>query len=61
VSEAVAMAEDVKKREKEQQEDGEKESDTEKSFKGLCVDCANRHICIFSKLPGGVWHCEEYE
>lgn len=55
------MAEDVKKRETEQQTDGEKECDSEQSFKGLCIDCTNRHFCILSTLPGGVWHCEEYE
>ena len=29
-------------------------------FKGLCVNCANRHTCLFPKSEGGVWHCEEY-
>ncbi|MCK5808062.1 hypothetical protein KAH37_03640 [bacterium] len=54
------MAEDVKKRDAEEQIDDD-ESVTEDSFKGLCVNCANRHICILSKRPGGVWHCEEYQ
>lgn len=29
-------------------------------FKGLCVNCEDRHICKFPKPEGGVWHCEEY-
>ena len=32
----------------------------ESEFKGLCVNCANRHICLLPKNEGGVWHCEEY-
>ena len=36
-----------------QKKDGEE-------FKGLCVNCANRHTCLFPKPEGGVWHCEEY-
>ena len=28
--------------------------------KGLCVNCANRHTCVWAKREGGVWHCEEY-
>ena len=60
MSEEDIMAEDVKKRDAEEQIDDD-ESVTEDSFKGLCVNCANRHICILSKRPGGVWHCEEYQ
>ena len=30
-------------------------------FKGLCVNCENRHHCKQSGLEGGVWHCEEYQ
>jgi hypothetical protein len=29
-------------------------------FAGLCVDCQNRHTCLYAKAAGGVWHCEEY-
>jgi hypothetical protein len=32
----------------------------EGDFKGLCVNCANRHTCLLPKAEGGVWHCEEY-
>jgi hypothetical protein len=27
---------------------------------GLCATCENRETCTFPKLPGGVWHCEEF-
>jgi hypothetical protein len=27
---------------------------------GLCMDCAGREGCTFSRPEGGVWHCEEY-
>ena len=30
-------------------------------FKGLCINCEERHNCHFSKPNGGVWHCEEYK
>ncbi|MHC4942009.1 MAG: hypothetical protein ACYTG7_03225 [Planctomycetota bacterium] len=30
-------------------------------FKGLCMNCAHREICLYPKPEGGVWHCEEYE
>ncbi len=36
-----------------------KEEDLDKSL-GLCGDCENREACVFPKLEGGVWHCEEY-
>ena len=36
-----------------QKKDGEE-------FRGLCVNCANRHTCLFPKSEGGVWHCQEY-
>ncbi len=29
--------------------------------KGLCVNCANRDLCIHAKQEGGIWHCEEYQ
>lgn len=29
-------------------------------FKGLCINCENNSTCTISKLPGGIWHCEEY-
>jgi len=29
-------------------------------FKGLCVNCSKNRSCLFAKLEGGVWHCEEY-
>jgi len=38
----------------------ERRKEDEKEFKGLCVNCANRHTCLFPKCEGGVWHCEEY-
>jgi hypothetical protein len=30
-------------------------------FKGLCVNCEERHTCNLMKPNGGVWHCEEYK
>ncbi|HOX01757.1 MAG TPA: hypothetical protein P5555_05315 [Candidatus Paceibacterota bacterium] len=30
-------------------------------FAGLCVDCQNRRTCIYAKVHGGVWHCEDYQ
>jgi len=27
---------------------------------GLCGDCEDRETCMFPKLEGGIWHCEEY-
>ena len=41
-------------------EEEEQEKKDEK-FKGLCMNCENRYICILPKLPGGVWYCEEYQ
>jgi len=35
-------------------------SDSEQ-FKGLCMNCENRHACSYLKPNGGVWHCEEYK
>lgn len=32
----------------------------EDEYKGLCLDCDNREICLSPKSHGGVWHCEEY-
>uniref|UniRef100_A0A7C4CB78 Uncharacterized protein n=1 Tax=candidate division WOR-3 bacterium TaxID=2052148 RepID=A0A7C4CB78_UNCW3 len=29
-------------------------------FKGLCVNCENRHDCAIRDKEIGVWHCEEY-
>lgn len=29
-------------------------------LKGLCVNCANRSVCLLPKSEGGVWHCQEY-
>jgi hypothetical protein len=29
-------------------------------LKGLCVNCDNRHSCVFPKPEEGIWHCEEY-
>ena len=29
-------------------------------FKGLCINCENNTTCSAAKLPGGIWHCEEY-
>lgn len=34
---------------------------TEARVVGLCVNCIRRQTCAFPRLPGGVWHCEEYE
>lgn len=28
--------------------------------KGLCINCANRSLCMLPRPAGGVWHCEEY-
>jgi hypothetical protein len=38
----------------------ERRTEDKEVFKGLCVNCANRHTCLFPKPEGGVWHCEEY-
>ncbi len=27
---------------------------------GLCMNCAHRDDCGYSKSEGGIWHCEEY-
>jgi hypothetical protein len=27
---------------------------------GLCCDCDNRNSCKLARVPGGIWHCEEY-
>ncbi len=27
---------------------------------GLCSNCQHREDCGMRRLPGGVWHCEEY-
>ena len=37
-----------------------KKEDAEE-YKGLCVNCANREECTYTKPEGGVWHCDEYE
>ena len=29
-------------------------------YRGLCVNCENRHECTMTRPEGGVWHCEEY-
>lgn len=29
-------------------------------FKGLCINCDNRHDCRLPRSDYGVWHCEEY-
>lgn len=29
-------------------------------YKGLCVNCENRHDCAIRDKEIGVWHCEEY-
>ena len=29
-------------------------------FKGLCVNCDDREVCVYPKPEGGIWHCEEY-
>jgi hypothetical protein len=26
----------------------------------LCSNCEDRHVCIYPKPVGGVWHCDEY-
>ena len=28
---------------------------------GLCCNCGNRDKCTLCHLPGGIWHCEEYQ
>jgi len=37
------------------------ESDEESNYLGLCKNCSARKTCVHPKLPGGVWHCEDYE
>ncbi len=29
-------------------------------FQGLCINCENNSFCKTARLPGGIWHCEEY-
>ena len=29
-------------------------------FQGLCMNCEHNSKCKSAKLPGGIWHCEEY-
>ena len=55
------MSGDVTEKEKKEERERKEERGTEERFQGLCVDCKHRYVCILSKLPGGVWHCEEYE
>ncbi len=28
--------------------------------KGLCVNCADRDVCVYAQREGSVWHCEMY-
>ncbi len=30
-------------------------------FTGLCINCDNNSVCEPARVPGGVWHCEEYQ
>lgn len=30
------------------------------AYKGLCLNCDNRQVCVIPKSEGGIWHCEEY-
>ncbi len=30
------------------------------TYAGLCINCDHRRTCRHPKLPGGVWHCEDY-
>jgi hypothetical protein len=30
-------------------------------FQGLCINCENNSSCKTARMPGGVWHCEEYQ
>jgi hypothetical protein len=30
------------------------------SAMGLCCNCGNTNSCKLPKVPGGIWHCEEY-
>lgn len=39
----------------------ESEKADTQNFKGLCVNCAQRHTCKINKPESGIWHCEEYE
>ena len=32
----------------------------EHAYKGLCMNCDNREICLRPRPEGGIWHCEEY-
>lgn len=29
-------------------------------FQGLCINCEHNSECKSARLPGGIWHCEEY-
>ena len=29
-------------------------------FQGLCMNCEHNSECKSARLPGGIWHCEEY-
>ena len=30
-------------------------------FQGLCINCENNSFCNTARIPGGIWHCEEYQ
>jgi hypothetical protein len=30
------------------------------NYKGLCMNCENRHTCAECNTQGGIWHCENY-
>ena len=32
----------------------------ERTYKGICSNCEERHTCMYPKPYGGIWHCEEY-
>lgn len=49
-----------KEKTKGEQEKRSMPEKNEEFYKGLCMNCANRHECLLPKSEGGVWHCEEY-
>lgn len=41
-------------------EAGVRTEESYSAYLGLCMNCAVRETCVYSKPEGGVWHCEEY-
>ena len=35
-------------------------TDSDRKYRGLCMNCDNRETCKIEKPETGIWHCEEY-